>query len=63
MHSLQDLLFCPDFTVNGARRSGPDKAEELTNIDSCEYIYGKLELVLHIHLLETVKLMPEELSY
>lgn len=39
MHSLQDLLFCPDFTVTGTRRSGPDKAEELTNIDSCEYIW------------------------
>lgn len=34
-----DLLFCPDFTVIGTRRSGPDKAEELTNIDSCEYIW------------------------
>lgn len=35
----QDLLFCPDFTVTAARRSGPDKAEELANIDSCEYIW------------------------
>uniref|UniRef100_A0A1B0CR35 Protein HID1 n=1 Tax=Lutzomyia longipalpis TaxID=7200 RepID=A0A1B0CR35_LUTLO len=37
--SLQDLLFCPDFTVVATRRAGPDKAEELTNIDSCEYIW------------------------
>jgi hypothetical protein len=38
---FQDLLFCPDFTVTaaGARKSGPDKAEELSNIDSCEYIW------------------------
>lgn len=36
---MQDLLFCPDFTVTAARRSGPDKAEELANIDSCEYIW------------------------
>lgn len=35
----QDLLFCPDFTVTATRRSGPDKAEELSNIDSCEYIW------------------------
>lgn len=35
----QDLLFCPDFTVVGSRRSGPDKAEELAHIDSCEYIW------------------------
>lgn len=33
------MLFCPDFTVVATRRSGPDKAEELTNIDSCEYIW------------------------
>lgn len=36
---FQDLLFCPDFTVAATRRSGPDKAEELANIDSCEYIW------------------------
>lgn len=33
------MLFCPDFTVVATRRSGPDKAEELANIDSCEYIW------------------------
>jgi hypothetical protein len=33
-------LFCPDFTVTAsAKKSGPDKAEELANIDSCEYIW------------------------
>lgn len=38
--NFQDLLFCPDFTVSAtARKSGPDKAEELANIDSCEYIW------------------------
>lgn len=37
--SFQDLLFCPDFTVAATRRSGPDKAEELAHIDSCEYIW------------------------
>lgn len=39
LNALCDLLFCPDFTVIGTRRSGPDKAEELANIDSCEYIW------------------------
>lgn len=39
MNAVCDLLFCPDFTVVGSRKSGPDKAEELANIDSCEYIW------------------------
>ncbi|KAI9583658.1 protein HID1 [Glossina fuscipes] len=39
LNALCDLLFCPDFTVTAARRAGPDKAEELANIDSCEYIW------------------------
>lgn len=34
-------MFCPDFTVSSLGRSklGPDKAEDLANIDSCEYIW------------------------
>lgn len=39
INAICDLLFCPDFTVTVTRRSGPDKAEELANIDSCEYIW------------------------
>ncbi|TMW49365.1 hypothetical protein DOY81_005561 [Sarcophaga bullata] len=39
LNALCDLLFCPDFTVTATRRPGPDKAEELANIDSCEYIW------------------------
>ncbi|KAG4070146.1 hypothetical protein HA402_013389 [Bradysia odoriphaga] len=39
LNAICDLLFCPDFTVVATRRSGPDKAEELANIDSCEYIW------------------------
>lgn len=39
LNAICDLLFCPDFTVIATRRSGPDKAEELANIDSCEYIW------------------------
>lgn len=39
LNAICDLLFCPDFSVIGTRRSGPDKAEELANIDSCEYIW------------------------
>ncbi|XP_034103607.1 protein HID1 [Drosophila albomicans] len=39
LNAICDLLFCPDFTVTATRRPGPDKAEELANIDSCEYIW------------------------
>ncbi|CAG9833048.1 unnamed protein product [Diabrotica balteata] len=39
LNSVCDLLFCPDFTVVASRKSGPDKAEELSAIDSCEYIW------------------------
>lgn len=39
LNAICDLLFCPDFTVIGSKRAGPDKAEELANIDSCEYIW------------------------
>ncbi|XP_015110293.1 protein HID1 [Diachasma alloeum] len=39
LNAICDLLFCPDFTVASGRKSGPDKAEELQSIDSCEYIW------------------------
>ncbi|XP_025995355.1 protein HID1 [Solenopsis invicta] len=39
LNALCDLLFCPDFTVTANRKSGPDKADELQSIDSCEYIW------------------------
>ncbi|XP_019873698.1 protein HID1 [Aethina tumida] len=39
LNAICDLLFCPDFTVVASRKSGPDKAEELSAIDSCEYIW------------------------
>ncbi|XP_063917758.1 protein HID1 isoform X2 [Zophobas morio] len=39
LNAVCDLLFCPDFTVVTSRKSGPDKAEELSAIDSCEYIW------------------------
>ncbi|CAH0564929.1 unnamed protein product [Brassicogethes aeneus] len=39
LNAISDLLFCPDFTVVASRKSGPDKAEELNSIDSCEYIW------------------------
>ncbi|KAG5670438.1 hypothetical protein PVAND_000702 [Polypedilum vanderplanki] len=40
INAICDLLFCPDFTVSASvKKSGPDKAEELSNIDSCEYIW------------------------
>ncbi|KDR13834.1 protein HID1 isoform X2 [Zootermopsis nevadensis] len=39
INAICDLLFCPDFTVAANRKSGPDKAEDLQAIDSCEYIW------------------------
>lgn len=39
LNAISDLLFCPDFTVAANRKSGPEKAEELQSIDSCEYIW------------------------
>ncbi|XP_065199506.1 protein HID1 [Planococcus citri] len=39
--AICDLLFCPDFTVATNKKSGPDKAEDLQAIDSCEYIWEK----------------------
>ncbi|KAK0085383.1 hypothetical protein PV326_005932 [Microctonus aethiopoides] len=39
LNAICDLLFCPDFTVVSGRKFGPDKADELQSIDSCEYIW------------------------
>ncbi|XP_014245507.1 protein HID1 [Cimex lectularius] len=38
LNAISDLLFCPDFTV-ASKKAGPDKAEDLQSIDSCEYIW------------------------
>ncbi|XP_066560529.1 protein HID1b isoform X1 [Amia ocellicauda] len=37
--AIADLLFCPDFTVQSHRKGGPDTAEDIQSIDSCEYIW------------------------
>ncbi|VDD75604.1 unnamed protein product [Mesocestoides corti] len=34
-----DLLFCPDFTVHSLVKPGPENAEDMHTIDSCEYIW------------------------
>ncbi|KAJ8317846.1 hypothetical protein KUTeg_002937 [Tegillarca granosa] len=39
VNALSDLLFCPDFTVPSNRKAGPDNPEDMTSIDSCEYIW------------------------
>lgn len=39
LNAICDLLFCPDFTVVTNKKYGPDQAEELQSIDSCEYIW------------------------
>ncbi|XP_022120866.2 protein HID1 [Pieris rapae] len=40
INAMCDLLFCPDFTVTSSKRSGPERAEELSSLDSCEYIWA-----------------------
>ncbi|XP_073956696.1 protein HID1-like [Choristoneura fumiferana] len=40
INAICDLLFCPDFTVASTKRSGPERAEELSSLDSCEYIWA-----------------------
>ncbi|KAJ2938047.1 hypothetical protein O0L34_g14501 [Tuta absoluta] len=40
INAICDLLFCPDFTVTSTKRSGPERAEELSQLDSCEYIWS-----------------------
>lgn len=37
--AIADLLFCPDFTIQSHKKSGPDSAEDIRSIDSCEYIW------------------------
>ncbi|MBN3314245.1 HID1 protein, partial [Atractosteus spatula] len=37
--AIADLLFCPDFTVQSHRKGGPDTAEDIQSLDSCEYIW------------------------
>ncbi|KAM3859663.1 protein HID1-like [Diretmus argenteus] len=37
--AIADLLFCPDFTIHSHHKSGPDSAEDMQYIDSCEYIW------------------------
>ncbi|KAK7506381.1 hypothetical protein BaRGS_00002493 [Batillaria attramentaria] len=39
LNAVSDLLFCPDFTVTTARKTGPDNPEDISTIDSCEYIW------------------------
>ncbi|GBP81078.1 Protein HID1 [Eumeta japonica] len=40
INAICDLLFCPDFTVTSTKRMGPERAEELSSLDSCEYIWA-----------------------
>ncbi|XP_069016087.1 protein HID1b [Embiotoca jacksoni] len=39
MLAVADLLFCPDFTIQSHKKSGPDRAEDMRSMDSCEYIW------------------------
>ncbi|XP_056433505.1 protein HID1b [Gadus chalcogrammus] len=37
--AIADLLFCPDFTVRGHKKDGPESTEDIQSMDSCEYIW------------------------
>ncbi|XP_071763821.1 protein HID1b [Centroberyx gerrardi] len=37
--AVADLLFCPEFTVQSHKKGGPESAEDMQSIDSCEYIW------------------------
>ena len=41
LNAVCDLLFCPEFTVAPNKSGGGrDEAEDLQNLDSCEYIWA-----------------------
>ncbi|KAJ8371356.1 hypothetical protein SKAU_G00113840 [Synaphobranchus kaupii] len=37
--AVADLLFCPNFTVQTHQRGGPETAEDVQSVDSCEHIW------------------------
>lgn len=39
LSAVADLCFCPEFTVHPPKKTGPDQPEDLSSIDSCEYIW------------------------
>ncbi|EDO48052.1 predicted protein [Nematostella vectensis] len=39
LDALADLCFCPEFTVHPNKKAGPEQHEDLSSIDSCEYIW------------------------
>jgi hypothetical protein len=39
LNSLADLLFCPDLTVLPKAKQGPENPDDLSSLDSCEYIW------------------------
>ena len=52
---MQDLLFCPDLTVIPKAKQGPENPDDLSSLDSCEYIWSlSLSLSLSLYCLVAV---------
>ena len=43
--AICDLLFCPEFTVAPNKNAARDEVDDLTSLDSCEYIWASGKLV------------------
>ena len=46
--AICDLLFCPEFTVAPNKNAARDEVDDLSSLDSCEYIWasGKFKVKL-----------------
>ena len=40
LNAVCDLLFCPEFTVAPNKNSARDEVDDLSSLDSCEYIWA-----------------------
>ena len=48
--AICDLLFCPEFTVAPNKNAARDEVDDLSSLDSCEYIWasGKLYYISNL---------------
>ena len=44
LNAVCDLLFCPEFTVAPNKNLARDEVDDLSSLDSCEYIWASGEL-------------------
>ena len=40
LNAICDLLFCPEFTVAPNKNAARDEVDDLSSLDSCEYIWA-----------------------